>query len=68
MITKTPSARSVLFKGTPLPDPDPALTPKQVAQRYAHQFPELVSAEPLPAKIVNGMEVIEFKENFGTKG
>jgi PRTRC genetic system protein C len=68
MITTTPLTRSFLFKGTTLPDPDPALTPKQVAQRYAHQFPELVAAEPLPAKVVEGVEIIEFKENFGTKG
>jgi PRTRC genetic system protein C len=68
MITTTTVTRSFLFKGTTLPDPDPSLTPKQVAQRYAHQFPELVSAEPLPAKIVNGAEITEFKENFGTKG
>ena len=68
MINKAPIARSFLFKGTTLPYPDPALSPKQVAQRYAHQFPELVSAEPLPAKIVNGVEVTEFRENFGTKG
>ena len=68
MITRATVTRSFIFKGTTLPDPDPALSPKQVAQRYAHQFPELVSAEPLPAKIVNGVEVTEFRENFGTKG
>ncbi len=60
--------RSFTFKNTTLPDPDPALSPREVARRYAHQFPELLSAEALPGKVKDGVEVIEFKEHFGTKG
>lgn len=68
MITTTPVTRSFMFKGNALPDPDPALSPRDVARRYAHQFPELLNAEPLPPTVKNGTEVIEFKEHFGTKG
>ncbi|GGR17273.1 PRTRC system protein C [Deinococcus ruber] len=68
MITITTMPRTFRFKGQDLPDPNPSLTPKEVGKRYAHQFPELLSAEPLPPTVKNGVEVIEFKESFGTKG
>jgi len=57
--------RSFLFEGRQLADPDPELTPHEVAQRYAHQIPDLLQAEPLAP---NAYGVIEFKKSYGTKG
>ena len=61
----TPVTRSFLYEGRTLLDPDPSLTPHEVAQRYAHQFPDLLQAEPLAP---NPHGVIEFKKSYGTKG
>lgn len=51
-----------------LPDPDPEMTPEQVREHFATQFPELSNAQVTSEGISNGQQVFSFERSIGTKG
>ena len=51
-----------------LPDPNPALSPAQVKDLYAAQYPELASAAVEGPELRNGQQVYSFPRQVGTKG
>ena len=67
-LTVTPLERVFQFRGQMLPDPNPALSPAEVAKLYALTYPALTTATVLAPKVVDAAQVIEFVEHFGTKG
>jgi len=63
-----PVTRSFRFNKRVLPDPNPKLTPAQVKDLYAAQFPELASAAIEGPELKNGQQVYGFARQVGTKG
>lgn len=51
-----------------LPDPNPSLSPAQVKDLYATQYPELASAAVEGPELRNGQQVYTFPRQVGTKG
>ncbi len=60
--------RSFRFNKRVLPDPNPRLSPAQVKDLYATQFPELTSAAIEGPELKNGQQVYGFATQVGTKG
>lgn len=51
-----------------LPDPDPDMTPEQVREHYATQYPALSNARVQAEGISDGTQVFSFERSIGTKG
>jgi PRTRC genetic system protein C len=51
-----------------LDDPDPALTPKEVAGFYSPTYPELTNAHIKGPEIKDDKAVFRFSATMGTKG
>jgi len=60
--------RSFKFNKRVLPDPNPKLSPLQVRDFYATQYPELASAAVEGPELKNGQQVYSFARQVGTKG
>lgn len=60
--------REFVFEDKTLPDPNPALTPEEVATHYSSIHPELVTAKVGKPKEKGGKMVYTFEMNAGTKG
>jgi len=60
--------RSFKFNKRVLPDPNPKLSPLQVRDLYAAQFPELASAAIEGPELKNGQQVYTLARQVGTKG
>lgn len=68
MLETRPVIRSFRFNKRVLPDPNPRLTPEQVKDLYAAQFPELASAAIEGPELKDGQQVYGFVRQVGTKG
>lgn len=53
---------------TTLPDPDPSLSPEEVLNLYATQYPEMTSGRWEGPALDGGKQVFTFKRAVGTKG
>lgn len=60
--------RSFKFGGRTLPDPNPKLSPAQVKDIYAAQYPELASAAVEGPELKHGQQVYTLVRQVGTKG
>jgi len=56
------------FCGQKLPDPDPKLSPEEVRNLYAHQFPDIATASITGPEAVGDKLVYRFTRAIGTKG
>lgn len=63
-----PVTRSFKIGNRLLPDPNPALSPAQVKDLYAAQYPELASAAVEGPELRDGQRVYTFPRQVGTKG
>ena len=68
MLETRPVTRSFRFNRRVLPDPNPKLSPAQVKDLYAAQFPELASAAVEGPELKSGQQVYSFARQVGTKG
>ena len=68
MLETRPVTRSFRFNKRVLPDPNPRLSPAQVKDLYAAQFPELASAAIEGPELKNGQQVYTLARQVGTKG
>ena len=68
MLESRPVTRSFKFGHRHLPDPNPKLSPAQVKDLYAAQFPELTSAAVEGPQLKNGKQAYTFATQVGTKG
>lgn len=59
--------RIIKFKGKELPDPGPNFDAEAIRNLYKGQFPELAAAK-VEVREQDGVEVIEFVHQVGTKG
>ena len=60
--------REFVWCGATLADPDPSLSPVQVRDIYATQYPELATASVGASVEKGGRTVVEFTKKAGTKG
>ncbi len=60
--------RRFKFNNRVLPDPNPRLSPAQVKDLYAAQFPELASAAIEGPELKSGQQFYGFARQVGTKG
>ncbi len=60
--------RSFNYMGLQLADPDPALTPEQVRDAYAAQYPEITTAVLEGPDATGDKLVYKFTRAIGTKG
>lgn len=71
-ITKESLKRRFLLKrssgDTPLPDPDPSMTPDEVLQFYANSYPELVTSTCQGPVYDGDTMTYSFQTVVGTKG
>lgn len=67
-LSTTKYKRVFKHKDQKLPDPNPALSPEEVMNFYANQYPELTTSNVHGPKIENDNAVYEFKTTVGTKG
>jgi PRTRC genetic system protein C len=69
MTTKVQQLKRVfMYDGQKLADPDPAMTPEQVAEVYAVMFPELATATIEEPTVDGNKLVFKFDQAVGTKG
>ena len=68
MLETRPVTCSFRFNKCVSPDPNPRLTPAQVKDLHAAQFPELASAAIEGPELRGGQQVYGFARQVGTKG
>lgn len=68
MLQTSPITRSFRFNKRVFPDPNPKLSPAQVKDLYAAQFPELASAAVEGPELKDGKQVYTLARQVGTKG
>ncbi len=56
------------FNGVRLPDPDPTLTPEEVRNLYAHQYPDIATASITGPEAVGDKLRYQFMRAIGSKG
>ncbi len=62
------TTRTFQYNGKDLADPGEHLTPRQVAEHYSRQHPELVNASIEGPTPKDGVDVYRFVRSVGTKG
>ena len=67
-IAKERVERVFKYNNRNLPDPNPKLTPEQVKDQFAAQYPELATAVITGPALVGGKQVYAFERAVGTKG
>lgn len=60
--------REFVFEKYTLPDPNPEMTPEEVASFYSSIHPELVTCIVDEPTLEGEKNIYEFKKNAGTKG
>jgi PRTRC genetic system protein C len=68
MIEAKALSRSFTYNGAKLPDPDPRMTPEEVKNLYAHQYPELATAAITGPEISGDRLQYSLVRAIGTKG
>lgn len=68
MLETKPVTRTFRFNKRVLPDPNPKMTPAQVKDLYAAQYPELASAAIEGPELKGGQQVYTLARQVGTKG
>jgi PRTRC genetic system protein C len=68
MLETKPVPRTFRFNKRVLPDPNPKMTPAQVKDLYAAQYPELASAAIEEPELKGGQQVYTLARQVGTKG
>jgi PRTRC genetic system protein C len=61
-------SRTFEFNGVRLPDPDPKLSPEEVRNLYAHQFPDIATAAITGPEAVGDKLRYQFTRAIGSKG
>jgi PRTRC genetic system protein C len=56
------------FNGVRLPDPNPTLTPEEVRNLYAHQYPDIATAAISGPEAVGDKLRYQFTRAIGSKG
>ena len=56
------------FNGVRLPDPDPKLSPEEVRNLYAHQYPDIATASITGPEAVEDKLRYSFSRAIGSKG
>ena len=60
--------RVFMSNGSPLTDPDPALSPAAIKDFYSAMYPDLLNAEIQGPEVKDGELVFTFHRTTGTKG
>ena len=63
-----PLTRIFEFNGVRLPDPDPKLSPEEVRNLYAHQYPDIATASITGPEAVGDKLRYQFTRAIGSKG
>ena len=68
MLSETRMSRDFSYNGVKLPDPNPAMTPEEVRQFYATQYPDITTA-PITGPEAEGDKLrYSFTRAIGSKG
>ena len=68
MITETRMSREFSYMGVKLPDPNPAMTPEEVRQFFATQFPDITTASITGPEAEGDKLHYSFTRAIGSKG
>ncbi len=68
MITETRMAREFSYNGVKLPDPNPAMTPEEVRQFFATQYPDITTASITGPEAEGDKLRYSFTRAIGSKG
>jgi len=68
MITETRMSRDFSYNGVKLPDPNPAMTPEEVRQFYATQYPDITTASITGPEAEGDKLRYGFARAIGAKG
>jgi len=68
MITETRMSREFSYNGLRLPDPNPAMTPEEVRQFFATQFPDITTASITGPEADGEKLRYSFARAIGSKG
>jgi PRTRC genetic system protein C len=63
-----PLFRVFEFNGVKLPDPDPKLSPEDIRNLYAHQYPDIATASITGPEAVGDKLRYQFTRAIGSKG
>ena len=68
MITETRMSRDFSYNGVKLPDPNPGMTPEEVRQFYATQYPDITTAAITGPEAEGDKLRYSFVRAIGSKG
>ena len=68
MIIESRLSREFSYNGVKLPDPNPAMTPEEVRQFYATQYPDITTASITGPETEGDKLRYSFTQAIGSKG
>ena len=68
MITESRLSREFSYNGVKLPDPNPGMTPEEVRQFYATQYPDITTASITGPEAEGDKLRYSFARAIGAKG
>ena len=68
MITESRLSREFSYNGVKLPDPNPTMTPEEVRQFYATQYPDITTASITGPEAEDDKLRYSFARAIGSKG
>ena len=68
MITESRLSREFSYNGVKLPDPNPGMTPEEVRQFYATQYPDITTASITGPEAESDKLRYSFVRAIGAKG
>ena len=68
MLSETRMSRDFSYNGVKLPDPNPAMTPEEVRQFYATQYPDITTASIMGPEAEGDKLRYSFVRAIGAKG
>ena len=68
MLSETRLSREFSYNGVRLPDPNPAMTPEEVRQFYAAQYPDITTASITGPETEGDRLRYSFTRAIGSKG
>jgi len=68
MLSETRMSRDFSYNGVKLPDPNPAMTPEEVRQFYATQYPDITTASITGPETEGDKLRYSFTRAIGSKG
>ena len=68
MLSETRMSRDFSYNGVKLPDPNPAMTPEEVRQFYATQYPDITTASITGPEAEGDKLRYSFARAIGAKG